>query len=174
MTRVRAVVPSTPADSAPLEVTRTRRRSGGRVRVRAIDTDAAKAAPVPEVVLSLSREMYIANKAKNAQEGIRLKAEKTLTARLAELRDDEKAYTFNFATKVDKKTVQLDVAMVEGSTTSINLDLLRTIIDDDDVLMTIISATKAKVLAQCGAEVVARIFKTKGNGVFKAKVTVTK
>lgn len=149
--------------------TRTRRS-----RVRNLDTTSTTELPkAPKGALTSARDFYSHNNLKNFHNRESEKARKALFQELSTLKDNKQPFHFVHPTTVDGKPVTLDIDLVEGSSTLVDLKLLKKLVKEEE-FWEIISATKTRVKEVAGETVANRVFSSTPNGKFSATVKVAK
>lgn len=150
----------------------------GRVRrVGGLNPSAAAAKPVravaPKHIQNHAAKTYALNALKNKATNEYNAERKVLLQELLALREKGQPTNFVFPVKVDNNPVTLVVELEEGTKTSVDLKLLRSLVTDEE-FMKIISATVASIKSVKGQTMVDRVTKTEKTGNFNAQVTTLK
>lgn len=150
----------------------------GRVRrVGGLAPSSEQAKPVraaaPKHIQQLAAKTYALNALKNKSTNEYNAERKVLLQELLALREKQQPTDFVFPVKVDNNPVTLVVGLEEGTKTTVDLQLLRKLVTDDE-FMKIVSATVAAIKSVKGQTMVDRVTTTEKTGNFNAQVTTLK
>ncbi|WEV89377.1 hypothetical protein H10PHJ05_76 [Aeromonas phage HJ05] len=176
-TRRRVIPAAAQADVTTPDTGAVAPRTGRVRRVGGLNATSQAAKPMraaaPKHIQTQAAKAYALNALKNKATNEYNAERKTLLQELLALREKGQPTDFVFPVKVDNNPVTLVVGLEEGTKTSIDLKLLRSLVTDEE-FMKIISATVASIKAVKGQTMVDRVTTTTKTGNFNAQVTTLK